>query len=212
MAWMTCPHCGFTQIPAAKCLKCKKSLDRPRDGEAPAPAGPANPPTPSGLAGIPRVYLLGFAALALAIITGVLVWGSRTSVSTDLGPPPTSTTPEPWSLDLTGRWQGKVTTTIISAMDGGLVGGSIGNGLSETEKRSALEAEYKALEYTTSGQKVAWKGEQASHYGEVVPGQPYRVGSQDCRQYTQTVFAGGAGVTARGTACRNADGSWTPLT
>jgi surface antigen len=107
---------------------------------------------------------------------------------------------------------GKVTTSIISAMGGGLVGGSIGNGLSDGEKRSALEAEYKALEYTTSGQKVTWKGDQASRYGEVVPAQPYRVGSQDCRQYTQTVFAGGAGVTARGTACRNADGSWTPLT
>jgi hypothetical protein len=61
------------------------------------------------------VYLLGFAALALAIITGVLVWGSRTSVSTDLGPPPASTTQEPWSLDLTGRWQGKVTTTITGS-------------------------------------------------------------------------------------------------
>ncbi|MBZ9674814.1 hypothetical protein [Mesorhizobium sp. ES1-1] len=107
---------------------------------------------------------------------------------------------------------GKVTTTIISAMGGGLISGSIGNGLSDAEKRSALEAEYKALEYTTSGQKVAWKGAQASRYGEVVPAQPYRVGSQDCRQYTQTVFNGGVGVTARGTACRNADGSWTPLT
>ncbi|RUU78821.1 hypothetical protein EOD00_36270, partial [Mesorhizobium sp. M7A.T.Ca.TU.009.01.3.1] len=56
---------------------------------------------------------------------------------------------------------GKVTTTIISAMGGGLISGTIGNGLSETEKRSALEAEYKALEYTTSGQKVTWKGAQA---------------------------------------------------
>jgi len=109
---------------------------------------------------------------------------------------------------------GKLTSTIISAMDGGLVGGSIGSGLSSAEKRSALEAEYKALEYTASGQKVTWKGDQATHYGEVVPAQPYRVGSQDCRQYTQTVFtsATAAGATARGTACRNADGSWTPLT
>ncbi|TPM37466.1 hypothetical protein [Mesorhizobium sp. B2-3-4] len=105
-----------------------------------------------------------------------------------------------------------VTKSIISAMGGGLIGGSIGNGLSDTEKRNALEAEYKALEYNTSGQKVGWKGDQASRYGEVVPAQPYRVGSQDCRQYTQTVFNGGASVTAHGTACRNADGSWTPLT
>jgi hypothetical protein len=119
MAWVTCPHCGFTQIPAAKCLKCKKGLERLRESEpgstsASAPGGmaPAAAAGLSALSGIPRVYLLGFAALALAIITGVLVWGSRASVTTDLGPPPTSTTPEPWSLDLTGRWQGKIATTI----------------------------------------------------------------------------------------------------
>jgi surface antigen len=106
----------------------------------------------------------------------------------------------------------KVATTIISAMAGGLVGGSIGTGLSEPEKRKALEAEYKALEYTASGQKVTWKSDSSAHSGEVVAAQPYRVGSQDCRQYTHTVFTGTAGATARGTACRNADGSWTPLT
>ena len=127
MAWVTCPHCGFTQIPAARCLKCKKSIERPRDGDpeaahaasasapAPAPGNPGAPPAASGfaaLAAVPRAYFLGFAALALAIIIGVLVWGSRTSVTTDLGPPPAPSTPEPWSLDLTGRWVGKVATTI----------------------------------------------------------------------------------------------------
>lgn len=106
---------------------------------------------------------------------------------------------------------GKVAGTIIAAMNGGLVGGTVGTGLSEREKRNALEAEYKALEYTASGQKVAWQGD-SGHSGEVVAAQPYRVGSQDCRQYTQTVVIGAATSTARGTACRNANGSWTPLT
>lgn len=106
---------------------------------------------------------------------------------------------------------GKVATTIIGAMNGGLVGGAVGAGLNDREKRSALEAEYKALEYTASGQKVAWQGD-TGHSGEVVAAQPYRVGSQDCRQYTQTVVIGGVSSTARGTACRNANGSWTPLT
>jgi surface antigen len=110
-----------------------------------------------------------------------------------------------------GSGSGKVAGTIIAAMNGGLVGGTVGTGLSEREKRNALEAEYRALEYTASGQKVAWQGEPG-HSGEVVAAQPYRVGSQDCRQYTQTVVIGGATSTARGTACRNADGSWTPLT
>ena len=100
----------------------------------------------------------------------------------------------------------------ISAMGGGLVGGAIGAGLTPREKRSALEAEYKALEYTASGQPVDWKSDQSARHGEVVAAQPYRVGSQDCRQYTHTVYAGSAGTTARGTACRNPDGSWTPLT
>jgi hypothetical protein len=117
MAWVTCPHCGFTQIPAAQCLKCKKRLDRLRESDpAGAPAGASAPPESASalptLKTVPRVYLLGFAALALAVITGVLVWGSRSAVTTDLGPPPVATTPEPWSLDLTGRWQGKIATTI----------------------------------------------------------------------------------------------------
>lgn len=100
----------------------------------------------------------------------------------------------------------------ISAMGGGLVGGRIGTALTSRERRSALEAEYKALEYTASGQPVAWKGDRAGHHGEVVAAQPYRVGSQDCRQYKHTVYTGDASAIARGTACRNADGSWTPLT
>jgi surface antigen len=107
---------------------------------------------------------------------------------------------------------GGVATTIISAMHGGLVGGAIGSGLDDTDKRKALEAEYKALEYTASGQKVTWKSDSTGHSGEVVAAQPYRVGSQDCRQYTHTVFTGTVSATARGTACRNGDGSWTPLT
>jgi len=110
-----------------------------------------------------------------------------------------------------GGSSAKVAGTIIEAMNGGLVGGTVGTGLNEREKRSALEAEYRALEYTASGQKVAWQGD-SGHSGEVVAAQPYRVGSQDCRQYTQTVVIGGASSTARGTACRNANGSWTPLT
>lgn len=105
----------------------------------------------------------------------------------------------------------QVATAIINAMDGGLIGGSIGNGLDSGERRSALEAEYRALEHTPSGQVVTWRGDKG-RYGEVVAAQPYRVGSQDCRQYKHTVITNGESKTGRGTACRNPDGSWTPLT
>lgn len=103
-----------------------------------------------------------------------------------------------------------VAGTILGQLGSGLIG-TIGAGLSEDERRSALEAEYRALERTPSGQAVAWSGSDASRRGEVVAAQPYRVGSQDCRQYTHSVFLDGRSQSARGTACRNADGSWTPL-
>jgi surface antigen len=106
----------------------------------------------------------------------------------------------------------QASSAIMKSMQGGLIGGSIGTGLSGAEKQRALEAEYRALEYAQAGQPVAWKGDEDSTSGEAKAAQPYRVGSQDCRQYTQTVFRSGQARTARGTACRNSDGSWTPLT
>lgn len=144
-----------------------------------------------------------------ALISGLLVVSGCASTGLGTSQDKAISTGLPGSNNGDGT---KVARAVISAMGGGLIGGKIGAGLSEREKRSGLEAEYKALEYTASGQVVTWKSDSSSRYGEVVAAQPYRVGSQDCRQYTHTVFTGGAGQTARGTACRNSDGSWTPLT
>ena len=105
-----------------------------------------------------------------------------------------------------------VGAAIVEAMAGGLIAGPVGAGLDPRDRRRALEAEYRALEHTPAGQTVAWgkPGDRGGH-GEVVAGSPYRVGSQDCRQYSHTVSVGGRAQTARGAACRNPDGSWTPL-
>lgn len=117
--------------------------------------------------------------------------------------------------NLTGRGQ-TLTPTAANAgqlgMTGGLAGYTVGKSLSEADRRLALAAEYKALEHTQSGRPVSWKSTKGDPSGDVVAAQPYRVGSQDCRQYSHTVFAAGATQTARGTACRNPDGTWTPLT
>lgn len=99
---------------------------------------------------------------------------------------------------------------IAEAMAGGLIGRSLGSDLERADSQRALEAEYRALEYTASGQPVAWQG-SGRLSGQVIAAPPYRVGSQNCRQYTHTVNKNGAERVARGTACRNDDGSWTPL-
>jgi len=99
---------------------------------------------------------------------------------------------------------------MAAAMAGGLIGGELGKGLDASDKRKALAAEYRALEYSQGGQSVTWTG-GAGRSGTVIPAQPYRVGSQDCRQYNHNVIVDGVAQSARGTACRNADGSWTTL-
>lgn len=142
----------------------------------------------------------------VAVVAGLLALSGCTTTSVGRNAPGSA----PAASGQTGSG-GAIASAIIDEMAGGLVGGSIGAGLDSGERRSALEAEYRALEHTPSGQVVTWRG-NGNRYGEVVAAQPYRVGSQDCRQYKHTVFASGQPRSARGTACRNANGSWTPLT
>jgi surface antigen len=97
----------------------------------------------------------------------------------------------------------------ITALQGGIVGRS-GAELSGSDRSRALEAEYRALEATAGGQAISWKGNDAG--GEVIANAPFQVGAQNCRQYRHTVTIKGKAMIARGAACRNPDGTWTPLT
>ena len=109
-----------------------------------------------------------------------------------------------------GGGSGRVAATIVGALAGGVIGGSIGRGLDNRSREAALAAEYNALERGTVGQPVAWQGTNGT-YGQVVPQQPYQVGSQNCRRYTHTIYIDGVPQEASGTACRNPDGTWRPL-
>jgi surface antigen len=100
-------------------------------------------------------------------------------------------------------------TPYITALQGGIISRS-GLDISGSDRARALEAEYRALEASPGGQPVTWSGSDVK--GEVVASAPYQVGTQNCRQYRHTLTAEGREVTARGAACRNSDGSWTPLT
>ncbi len=98
--------------------------------------------------------------------------------------------------------------TYIAALQGGIIGRS-GVDISDSDLQRALEAEYRALESAAVGQPVVWSGRNVS--GRVVASAPYQVGSQNCRQYTHSVTIGGKETVARGSACRNDNGSWSPL-
>jgi surface antigen len=91
------------------------------------------------------------------------------------------------------------------------VSGEVGNGLDEGDRRRAKAAEMQALEYGGPGAPVSWRGERGA-YGTIVVGPPYAQGGYArCREYTHTVYILGRPQTTRGVACRNSDGSWTPI-
>lgn len=145
---------------------------------------------------------LAFAAVLSAVAAGCSTSGSSAVPSLAFGSFPRFAEP---ADKLKGA-------TLVSALRGGIIDPQVREQMDPDVRYKALQAEYEALEYTPAGQAVAWGRAGGRFSGEVVASQPYRVGSQDCRQYTHTVVAEGTPVTSRGAACRNPDGSWTPLT
>jgi surface antigen len=107
----------------------------------------------------------------------------------------------------------RVAGAVIGAAAGGILGGAIGASLDEQERQRAYAAEMQALEYGEVGAPVGWRSDRraAQYYGTVVPGPYYDTGGRRCREYSHTVYVNGRPQTARGTACRNPDGTWTPV-
>ncbi len=94
-------------------------------------------------------------------------------------------------------------------MLGGLIGNRIGAALDDEDKQRAYAAQMDALERGQSGAPVSWQNPDSGRYGTVVPGPAYQEDGRNCRSYTHTIYIDGRPQTARGTACRNPDGSWT---
>jgi surface antigen len=99
--------------------------------------------------------------------------------------------------------------TVVGATLGGLLGNRIGAALDDEDRQRAYAAEMQALETGPSGAPVAWRNPDSGRYGNVVPGPAYEANGGTCRQFTQTVYVGATPDFARGTACRNPDGTWT---
>lgn len=97
------------------------------------------------------------------------------------------------------------------ALIGGVASQSIGRSLDDRARQRAEQAEYQALEYGRAGSPIDWQADRGGFRGEVTPGPRYRVNTYDCRDYSHKIWAGGDPQSARGTACRQAGGSWRPI-
>jgi surface antigen len=101
--------------------------------------------------------------------------------------------------------------TGVPEITGGILGGAMGTALDERDRQRAFAAEVQALEYGEPGIPVGWRGEGPKRYGTVVPGAPYQTRGAKCRDYSHSIYIDGRPQIARGTACRNPDGSWSPV-
>jgi surface antigen len=105
----------------------------------------------------------------------------------------------------------RVAGGVLGAAVGGILGGAIGASLDEADRQRAYAAEMQALQYGDPGAPVAWRNPDSGRYGTVVAGAPYQSSGRGCREYTHTIYINGRPQTAAGVACRNPDGTWTPV-
>jgi surface antigen len=94
------------------------------------------------------------------------------------------------------------------AVAGAAVGAVVGRQMDQRDRQMAAAAEYQALEYGQPGAPTPWDNPASQNRGQIVPGKPYQQGTLYCRAYTHTIYISGQPTTARGTACRQPDGSW----
>lgn len=107
-----------------------------------------------------------------------------------------------------GGGSGRLWATGAGVLLGGLLGSEIGKSLDRADQAYMGQTTYNALETGQSGQPVQWRNPDSGHYGTVTPQAAYNQGNYQCREYTQTIYVDGRSEQARGTACRQPDGSW----
>lgn len=101
------------------------------------------------------------------------------------------------------------TASAISATDlGGFVDPKAVGQLSEKEKAEAASAQFYALQFGRPGAPRVWQGDSGAS-GKVLVGPFVRVNELDCREFSHLVENKGQSYTRSGTACREANGSWS---
>jgi surface antigen len=103
-----------------------------------------------------------------------------------------------------------VTGSIGGTPTAGILSGPVGASLDERDRKRAAAAEKQALERGEPGEPVGWRG-GAGRHGTVVPGVDYEIRGVRCRDYTHSIYIDGRPQTSRTTACRGADGTWSPV-
>jgi surface antigen len=109
------------------------------------------------------------------------------------------------------------TGSVPAAPDqGALAAGPAGPGtlsvppLDPRDRDAAGAAQLRALQFGEPGAPVSWRSPDSGHHGTIVPGPAYQSNGMTCREFSHTIYVDSRPQTGRGSACRNANGTWTP--
>lgn len=105
-----------------------------------------------------------------------------------------------------GSGSGRLAATAAGTLIGALAGRAVARQLDTTDEQRAIAAERNAL---ARNDEITWNNPQTGNSGKIQPVRTYELqNGQLCREYAHTVYIEGQAETARGTACRQSDGTW----
>jgi surface antigen len=94
---------------------------------------------------------------------------------------------------------------------GGYLGNKVGKSMDCQDQQYHSNTIQNALETQKVGQTSTWANPDTGHSGEITPTRTYTSEGQPCRDFTQTIHIDGEDEVIKGTACRQDDGSWKPI-
>lgn len=106
-----------------------------------------------------------------------------------------------------GGGSGQLAATAAGALLGAYLGGNVGRTMDQVDRQQT----YRTLEGNPTGQTSSWRNPDSGNEYEVTPTRTYEQAGRPCRDYTTEAWIDGRRETVRGTACREADGTWRSI-
>jgi surface antigen len=103
-----------------------------------------------------------------------------------------------------GHGSGQTIATIGGAALGGFLGHRIGASMDRNDELKTA----RALETSKNGEETKWRNPDTGQRYTVTPTRTYESASGPCREFTTVADVDGRREHIRGTACRQADGTW----
>ena len=108
-----------------------------------------------------------------------------------------------------GGGKGKLAAVVIGTLGGAYLGSEIGKSLDAADRMYMDQNAQSTLEHSQTNERSTWKNPDSGNSGTFKPTRTYASTSgQSCREYETTIYVDGREETAKGTACRQPDGSW----